>query len=131
MYTILKNVISRKAFNLSEMLTKIDTLWSENKITDSEREELITLARDNATIEHSVNVVEKLIELEQRIITLETKKAESSNTTEAIEDYKAGKWYYRGNKMLFNGKVYECTAEEGTAVYWSPIESGLCWRQLN
>ena len=130
MYNILKNVINRKSYNFTDMLTKIDTLWSENKLSDAERDELITLAQDNATIEHSVNLVEKLIELEQRIKALEEGKADT-NTAETIEEYVVGKWYYKGDKMIFEGKVYECTAEKDTAVYWSPKESGLCWRQIN
>jgi hypothetical protein len=131
MYNILKNVINRKVYNFKEMLTKIDTLWSENKLTDAEREELLTLAQNNASAEHSVDVIAKLIELEQRIKVVEEGKTENSNTAETIEDFVEGKWYYNGNKVLFNGKVYECTADANTVVYWSPAQSGLCWKQLN
>lgn len=131
MYNILKNVINRKAYSLTEMLTKIDTLWSENKMSDAERDELITLARDNATSEHSVDIVAKLVELEQRIKELEENKADT-NTAETIEEYVVGKWYYRGNKILFNnGKVYECTAPEGVVCTWSPAEYPAYWRQIN
>lgn len=130
MYDILKNVISRKAYNFTDMLTKIDTLWSEGKLTDTEREELNRLAQDNASIENSVDVVAKLVELEQRIKALEEGGTDTP-TEETIEDYVEGKWYYGGNKMMFNGKVYECTADANTVVYWSPAQSGLCWKQLN
>jgi hypothetical protein len=130
MYNILKNVISRKAYNFTDMLAKIDTLWSEGKLTDTEREELIALAQNNASIENSVDVVAKIVELEQRIKNLETGKTDT-NTAETIEDFVEGKWYYNGNKMLFNGKVYECTADANTVVYWSPAQSGLGWKQLN
>ena len=130
MYNILKNVISRKAYSLTEMLTKIDTLWSENKISDAERDELIALARDNATSEHSVDVVAKLVELEQRIKALEEGETDTP-TAETIEDYVVGKWYYRGNKVLFNGKVYECTAPEGVVCTWSPVEYPAYWKQIN
>lgn len=131
MYNILKNVINRKAYNFKEMLTKIDTLWSENKLTDAEREELRSLAQDNASMENSVDVLAKLVDLEQRIKILEENKTDNSNTAETIADYVDGKWYYTGDKMLFKGKVYECTADKNTVVYWSPEQSGLCWRQIN
>lgn len=131
MYNILKNVIGRKAYNFTDMLTKIDTLWSEDKLSDAEREELITLAQSNASVENSVDMVAKLVELEQRIKALEEGKVESSNTAETIEDYTIGKWYYRGNKVTFNGKVYECIAPEGAVCTWSPSEYPAYWRQIN
>lgn len=131
MYNILKNVINRKAYNFTDMLTKIDTLWSEGKLSDAERDELLSLAQKNASVEHSVDMVAKIIELEERIKALEEGKVENSNTAETIEEFVEGKWYYAGNKILFNGKVYECTADANTVVYWSPAQSGLCWKQLN
>lgn len=127
---ILKNVINRKAYNLTEMLNKIDTLWSENKISDAERDELIALARNNATSEHSVDVTAKLVELEQRIKALEEGNADTP-TAETIEEYVVGKWYYRGDKVLFNGKEYECIAPEGAVCTWSPSEYPAYWRQIN
>lgn len=131
MYNILKNVINRKTYNFKGMLTKIDTLWSEGKLTDAEREELRSLAQTNASMENSVDLLAKLVELEQRIKALEENKTESSDTAETVAEYEDGKWYYNGDKMLFKGKEYECTAEPGIAVYWSPEQSGLCWRQIN
>ena len=130
MYNILKNVISRKAYSLTDMLNKIDTLWTEDKISDAERDELISLARSNATSEHSVDVMAKLVELEKRIKALEEGETDTP-TAETIEDYVVGKWYYRGNKVLFNGKVYECTAPEGVACTWSPVEYPAYWKQIN
>ena len=130
MYNILKNVISRKAYSLTDMLNKIDTLWSEDKISDAEREELVALARNNATSEHSVDVMAKLVELELRIKTLEDNKVDT-NTAETIEEYVIGKWYYTGNKALFNGKVYECIAPTGVVCTWSPTEYPAYWKQIN
>ena len=130
MYNILKNVISRKAYSLTDMLNKIDTLWTEDKISDAERDELISLARDNATSEHSVDVMAKLVELEQRIKAHEEGETDTP-TAETIEEYVVGKWYYRGNKVLFNGKVYECTAPEGVVCTWSPVEYPAYWKQIN
>lgn len=129
MYNIIKQVIGRKAYNLATILSKIDTLWSEDKISDAEREELIALARNNATSAHSVDMVAKLAELEQRIKVLEEGTADTP--TEDIEEYVVGKWYYRGNKILFNGKAYECIAPEGVVCTWSPVEYPVYWKQIN
>lgn len=130
MYNILKNVIGRKAYNFTDMLTKIDTLWSEDKLSDAEREELVALAQSNASVENSVDMVAKLVELETRIKALEEGKVENSNTAETIEDYTVGKWYYRGNKVTFNGEVYECIAPEGVVCVWSPVEYSTFWRMV-
>lgn len=130
MYNIIKNVISRKAYSLTDMLTKIDTLWSEDKISDAERDELIALARSNATSEHDVDIMAKLVELEKRIKALEEGGTDTP-TAETIEDYVVGKWYYIGNKVLFNGKVYECIAPEGVVCTWSPVEYPAYWKQIN
>lgn len=130
MYNILKNVISRKAYSLTDILNKIDTLWTEDKISDAERDELISLARSNASSEHGVDIMAKLVELEQRIKALEEGETDTP-TAETIEDYVVGKWYYRGNKVLFNGKVYECIAPEGVVCTWSPVEYPAYWKQIN
>ena len=129
MYNILKNVIGRKAYNFTDMLNKIDTLWSENKLSDAEREELITLAQNNASVEHSVDLVAKIVELEERIKSLEEGKP--ADPAETIEEYVAGKWYYGGDKVKHNGKVYECTAPIGTVCTWSPSEYPAYWIPIN
>ena len=126
MYNIIKNVISRKAYNFTDILAKIDTLWSEGKLADTEREELIALAQSNASIENSVDVAAKLVELEQRIKALESS---SNPDVESIKEYDPDKWYYNGDRMIFEGDKDRCTAAEGVAVYWSPKQSGLCWEK--
>ena len=41
MYDIVKNVIISGDFRLSDMQTKIDTLWVQGDLTEDERNELI------------------------------------------------------------------------------------------
>ena len=130
MYNILKNVIDRGEYNLSSIVSKADKLWVEDKLTEEQRDELVNMARAGAKTEYSVDVFTKLIELEQRIKALEEGKTDT-NTAETIEEYVIGKWYYTGNKALFNGKVYECIAPAGVVCTWSPTEYPAYWKQIN
>ena len=51
MYVIIKSVINSGNYELVDMLSKIDTMWVQGSITDGQREELTSLARDKATPE--------------------------------------------------------------------------------
>lgn len=47
MYEIIKSVIEGGAFKLNDLSNKIDTLWVGGKLTDEERENLISLMSDH------------------------------------------------------------------------------------
>lgn len=129
MYQIIKNVINRGGYNLSAVLSKIDTVWAEEKITDDQRAELITLARNQASLEAGVDVMLKLTELEQRIRALET--SESTDVpTEECPAFVTGKWYYTGDKCSFDGRNYTCVAPEGVACVWSPADYPAYWESI-
>ena len=142
MYTIIKSVIESKNYELSDMLKKLDTLWVKGSITDAEREELIELARENASFQHSMDIIAKIEELDKRVKVLEdaktsTDSSESDETTEPTEptettypEYTAGTWYYAGDKVTFEGKVYECTAPDGVVCVWSPTEYPAYWEEV-
>ena len=66
-----KQVIARKDFTLSEMEDKINKCWLDGKLSESDRDELMQLAADNARDELQVDVIAKLAELEQRVAALE------------------------------------------------------------
>lgn len=71
MYEIIKNVIQSGRYELTDMLTKIDTLWVQSSLTDDERTELIALALEGADVSQSVDVLEKLADLDKRVAALE------------------------------------------------------------
>lgn len=128
MYQIIKNVISRGGYNLSAVLSKIDTVWAEGKITDEQRVELIATARNQASSEAGIDIMFKLTELEQRIRALET----GESTDGSAEEYPAfvvGKWYYTGDKCSFDGKNYTCIAPEDIACVWSPADYPAYWEK--
>ena len=141
MKNIIRNVITSRNYELSGMLKKIDTLWVQGSLSDEEREELIALARENAEVQQSIDVMRKLEEMDKRIKALEDAKADDSEeeTEEETEEptettypeYVAGKWYYNGDVVLFEGKAYKCIAPEGAVCTWSPSDYPVYWEVLN
>lgn len=132
MKNVIRDVISRGAYDLSGMLGKINTLWAMGKISDGEKEELSSLARDNADVQKSIDIFKKLDELEKRVKALEDAKkteTEGESDEDAIPEYVAGKWYYNGDAVAFEGKEYECTAPVGTPCVWSPSEYPTYWKE--
>ena len=124
MYDVIKDVINTRRYVLADMLHKIDTLWAQGDIDDDQRTELIALAQGNSDTTQEMNVLEKLKELEQRVRALETGSIEPG---EAYPDYVAGKWYYNGDKITFEGGKYQCIAPDGVVCVWSPTEYPAYW----
>lgn len=124
-------VINRGDFNLAEILGKIDRFHVEGRLTDTERDELYALAREKATVEGSVNLMEKFIELEARVKALEVLHNESGTedpeANPVAPDYQVGKWYYMGDRVTFNGETYICSAPKNVVCTWSPIEYPAYW----
>lgn len=131
MQKIIEKVIESKNYELSDMLKKIDTLWIQGSIDDAMRKSLSDKARNNANVQNSIDIFAKLVDLERRIEALEFKNAEIlEEETPSYEEYKAGKWYYAGNKISFYGKNYVCIAPEGATCVWNPSEYPVYWEEL-
>lgn len=139
MYAVVKNVIESRNYELADMLTKIDTLWVQGSITEDERAELIALARQNAEVQQSVNILAKLEELDKRLRVIEdmlsNSDSEEGETEEGTEEatypeYVAGTWYYNGDIVMFDGKAYKCIAPEGAVCTWSPSEYPAYWEAI-
>ena len=131
MYEIVKNVLNSGGYDLTAIIKKIDSLWVQGKLTDSEYNELISSARNGAKTEHSVDILTKLEELDKRLKVLENFEAPSDSTEGTVEEYAVGKWYYKGDKVFFEGKAYVCTAPEDTVCVWSPKEYPAYWSEVS
>lgn len=123
----------QKTFDLSTMLQRINTYHVLGALTDEDRNELEAMARQKADPFGGLNVAAKLLELEERIRQLEQQKAEDSgnDASESAAEYVAGKWYYKGDKVLHNGIVYVCVAPEGIVCVWSPSDYPAYWEAQN
>ena len=128
MYAIIKNVIQSGRDELTDMLTKIDTLRVQSSLTDDERTELIALALEGADVSQSVDVLEKLADLDKRVAALERAGATDPEPGEEYPEYVAGKWYYKDDKCTYKGSKYICTAPAEVVCVWSPEEYPAYWQ---
>lgn len=131
MFNVFKNVIENRNFELKGIIKKIDTLWAQSSITDDERAELISLAQSKANIQQSIDVMQKLEELDKRMKVVEEMLANNDNNSDDTEvvyaDYEVGKWYYNGNIVKFEDVLYKCVAPDGVVCVWSPTEYPAYW----
>lgn len=131
MFNVFKNVIENRNFELKGIIKKIDTLWAQSSITDDERAELISLAQSKANIQQSIDVTQKLEELDKRMKVVEEMLANNDNNSDDTEvvyaDYEVGKWYYNGNIVKFEDVLYKCVAPDGVVCVWSPTEYPAYW----
>ena len=140
MYKMVKNVIEQGNFELSDILKKIDTFWVKGNVTEEERTELIELAQIKANPQNSVDIMRKLEELDMRVKEIEKYIRESEDTetpdidtepeisTVEHPEFEIGKWYYAGDTISFEDKVYTCVAPEGAVCVWSPKDYPMYWK---
>ena len=148
MYEITRNVIMSGNYELSDMLTKLSTLWVSEQITEEQYHELVTLARNNAIPENSyadvqtqINKLVTMVEANQieirnltdRMIVLEGGTPEIPPEPEEWPEYKqptgAHDAYYNGDKITYKEKHYICIMSNGSACTWSPDEYPQGWEE--
>lgn len=125
MRTIFESVIARGGYDLGGLLKKIDAYHIEGKLTDAEKDELYRKARGEANASYEVDVMAKLVELENRVRKLE--QGETEAPAEDYPKYVPGKWYYTGDKISYGGKNYVCSAPAGVVCTWNPDEYPAYW----
>lgn len=128
MFNVVKRVIETKDFELRDILNKINVLWVQGNLNDEQKAELISKAQGNANYKNSIDILKKLEELEKRISALESKEVESEETEKA-DEYVVGKWYYNGDKVMFDNELYICIAPKGQVCTWSPTEYPDYWQK--
>lgn len=148
MYEVFKSVIFSGNYELSDMLTKIDTIWVQGGITEEQRTELIELARTNADPEQSYAPLQKqvdtlfenvselaasVLDLQSRVTVMEGTEPEPTPEPEKYLEYVqptgAHDAYYNGDGCTYKGKKYDCIAPEGVAVVWNPDEYPAYWQE--
>lgn len=138
MYEIIKNVINTKGYELADMLYKINKMYIEGSITETEKTELDRLARQNAKAENSYastqeqinKIYEKLDNLEARLNKLEG-VGEPTETTEEYPEFKqptgAHDAYNIGDKITYNGQKYICQIN---GCVWTPDTYPAGWQEV-
>ncbi len=131
MYKIFKEVILSGDFELSSMLRKIDTMWVKNKITDEEKNELITLARENADPTLSIDIIARLDDHEMRLRKLEEGGTSPAPPSEEYPNFEPNHVYLNGDKVTFEGKKYICKLPEHVdKTTWSPKDYPPYWQEV-
>lgn len=70
---IFLTLIKSGNYNLDELSVKLDKMYIEGKITEAERDELLLMATENAKDSAQIDLYKKIVDLEHRIVALETK----------------------------------------------------------
>lgn len=125
MYDIVKEVILSSDYILKEMLRKIDTLWIKGEFTDEQKTELINLAKEHADFTAELNIIKEIEDLKKRVSKLEDADV---SYPEEYPEYVSGKWYYKNDKITFEGKKYICIAQDGIVCVWNPNEYPEYWK---
>lgn len=142
MYEITRNVIMAGNYELSDMLTKLSTLWISEQITEEQYHELVTLARNNAIPENSyadaqtqINKLVAMVEANQieirnltdRMIVLEggtPEPPEPEEWPEYVQPTGAHDAYNTGDKITYNGQHYICKMD---GCVWNPTDYPAGW----
>ena len=127
-------------FALEDMKERLKNLTAHGDLTPEQRSELERLALENADALNETDKAKMLAEHESRIRALEEKMAQllgestepptDENGDTVLPEYVAGKWYYAGDVVMWNGKAYTCTAPEGVVCVWSPDDYPAYWQEV-
>lgn len=139
MHDTIKDVINSGRYELNDMLHKIDTLWVQGDLDDDQRDELVELARENATPEQTYAPIQEQIDqafaqisaLDTRIKALEAGGSEPTGPEpedewpEWVQPTGAHNAYSNGDKITYNGKHYISTMDGNV---WSPDAYPAGWQ---
>lgn len=142
MYAIIKSVINSGNYELTDMLSKIDTMWVQGSITDEQREELTSLARDKATPEATYAPLQEQVDalavridaLTQRVAALEDGGTAGDTPTTPVDEWPefvqptgAHDAYKVGDKITYNGHRYICKMD---GCVWTPDAYPAGWEEV-
>ena len=129
---MIESTILSGDYELDKILSSIDLYHIEGSLTDEERRELIELARENAKSQYKeediTTIILQLHDLDKRVKKLE--QGGSEPAPKEYPEYVAGKWYYNGDGVTFEGKKYDCIAPQGVVCVWSPAEYPTYWQEV-
>lgn len=90
---IFLTLIKSGNYNLDELSVKLDKMYIEGKLTEAERDELLLMATDGADDSKQIDLYAKVVDLEHRIVALETKD---------FVEWKAGYVTKKGETVKFD-----------------------------
>lgn len=127
MYEIIKNYIKTASYNLEELTKKIDKMYIESKLTEGERDELIEMAIENAKDSVQINLYQKVVELEHRVVFLETADYAVYKAGYVTKKGEVVKYDYNGDGVLdllrYDGGRAETSLRPGKIDGWHVVDS--------
>lgn len=67
---------------------------------------------------------------EKRLKALEEGRSTLEPGPDEYQEYVAGKWYYKDDKITYNKKHYKCIAPIGQVCTWNPYEYPAYWEEV-
>ena len=149
MYEIIKSVIEGGAFKLNDLSNKIDTLWVGGKLTDEERENLISLMSDHLNpateapqdyellARQIADLKETVSSLSDRVTVLEGGETEPEKPTGVVIPEREpwdgiSNQYQYGEVVTHNGKYWQ-NVLSGQQNVWEPESVGVderYWKEI-
>lgn len=115
-----RTVLAGKNYELSEELNKINIFWANNDITQSERDELVELAKTNADPDSELPAyADRISALELAVADLQSRVASLEGTAAAKEKFPL--WTKPATKAQYahTGSTYSYDADgDGTVEYY-------------
>lgn len=149
MYEIIKNVIESGIFKLNDLSTKIDTLWIGGKLTDEERENLVSLMSDHLNpateapqdyellARQIAELKETVSSLSDRITVLEGGETEPEEPTGVVipewEPWDGISDQYQYGAVVTHNRKYWQDVLLGQQNVWEPESAGVderYWKEI-
>ena len=120
MYSVAKQVILRRDYELESMSHRLKSMWARGDITEEQMDELLMLARKHANPKRSADFAARLEACEARLAKLE-RSGTVPDPSDDWPEYQAGRNYETGDKIISEGARYICKRPEGaTTCVWTP-----------
>lgn len=131
----ISTIIKSGNFELVDMLHRIDILYADGNFTDEERTSLIDEARSVAKPDMSQGEIGARVSALEYAVDMLTKRVDALNGSEVdpgtVADYVQGTRYYKGDRVRFDGKVYEAIeGDAGHPIVWSPADYPQGWKLI-
>lgn len=79
--------------------------------------------------ENAVNGEFEIKETPDKEVLTVAERLDAVEKAVAVPEYVAGTWYYRGDRVGYNGSIYRCVAPDGVVCVWNPDEYPVYWEK--
>lgn len=124
---IFKTYILEGNYNLDDLAYKLDKMFIEGKITEEERDELLLMATERAKDDKQINLYEKIVDLEHRVVALEAKDIPEWYAGYVTRKGETVKFDYNNDGVLdllrYDGGRSETALKPGKIDGWHVVDS--------